>query len=136
VEKNYALSSSLDKFLNSNNLALSPNYLNLTLPPPNYLTGVWNLTGTSNGYPVSGQIQFGINNEYQISGKLSNIQTGNVLPFYYLGKYSLDKKNNTLSLTTNTGIETTYRLANIKKNSLSASNPTTSEYYTYTKIAD
>jgi hypothetical protein len=101
---------------------------------PTYLEGVWNLTGTSNGYPISGQIKFGINNAYQISGKLSNIKNGNVFPFYYLGKYSLDKNNNTLSLTTNTGIKTTYHLANIEKDSLSVSNPTTSEYYTYTRF--
>lgn len=99
-----------------------------------YLQGVWNLTGTSNGYPISGQIKFGDNNTYQVSGKLSNMQKGNV-PFYYLGKYNLDNKTNTLTLTTNTGIETTYRLGNIKKDSISASNPTTSEYYTYTRFS-
>ena len=119
----------LSELLNVEPVPISANYsLNTEL------IGKWNMTGTSNGYQLSAEIQFFPFGTYQISGKLLGLPNGNIQPFDYTGNYSADAMDQELILTSNTGVETTYKLSDIENTSFSASNGKTSEQYTFTRL--
>jgi hypothetical protein len=95
------------------------------LSVPDFI-GNWSISGSTKGLPLSATIIFQPNSMYAISGILNNSPDQ---PFSDLGTYKF--KPGLVLLSSRNGANSLYYLANIQKDSFSASNQNTGEFYFY-----